>query len=259
MRTLCFALLMLVLPPAIGRCVHADLTISAAISLKDVLEQARPVLEKAAGDKVSFNFGASGSLAGQIRQGAPVDVFVSADRANITKLVDAKACDKPSVQVVAENTMVLVVPDKPRLGVPEIRGFDDLAKEGVKRIALGEPKVVPAGTYAKETLKSLELWEKLEKAGVLVMGENVAQVLAFVDRAEVDAGLVYSTDARSAKHVKIVATADAKLHTPIEYVAAIVSTTKNRPAAERLEKALASEPVRKLFRAAGFKSPGGEK
>jgi molybdate transport system substrate-binding protein len=253
MRPFWFAVITLILALMPALPAHADVTISAAISLKDVLEQAKPELEKAAGDKVSFNFGASGTLAGQIRQGAPIDLFISADRATITKLIDAKVCDKATEEVIAQNTMVLIIPDKARSGAPEIRDFDDLAKDGVKRVAVGEPKVVPAGAYAKETLTNLKLWDKLEKAGVLVMGENVAQVLAFVDRAEVDAGLVYSTDAKSAKHVKVVATAGAKLHQPIEYVGAIVSATRNRAAAEKVEKALASEPVQKLFAAAGFK------
>jgi molybdate transport system substrate-binding protein len=253
MRAFCLALAMLLFSTVTMRPLHAEVTISAAISLKDVLEQARPLLEKAAGDKVTFNFGASGTLAGQIRQGAPVDVFISADRANVTKLVEEKVCDQTSVRVVAENAMVLIVPDKPRAGAPAISEFADLAKEGVKRVAVGEPKVVPAGAYAKETLTNLKLWETLQKRGVLVMGENVAQVLAFVDRGEVDAGLVYATDARAVKHVKVVATAGAKLHTPIEYVGAIVSATRNRVAAERVEKALASDDVKKIFAAAGFK------
>src|SRR5690349_12181898 len=100
----------------------AEVTISAAISLSGVLENVRPILEKAAGDKVTFTFGASGTLAGQIQQGAPVDLFISADRGNVDKLLAAKAVDAASVRVIAENELVLV---QSKNAAP-LSGFGDL-------------------------------------------------------------------------------------------------------------------------------------
>jgi len=224
----------------------ADITVSAAISLAGVLEKVQPALEAEAGEKISFTFGASGTLAGQIQQGAPVDLFISADRANVEKLVAAKVVEPAAVTVIAENALVLIQPK----GAAPLGGFADLAK--VKRIAIGEPKVVPAGMYARETLVSLKLWEELEKAGKLVSCENVAQVVTLVDRGEVDAGLVYRTDALNAKNVRLAAEAEASTHSKIEYVSAVVAAGTHKAAAEKLQRALASEKVVAVLRERGF-------
>ncbi len=243
----CLLLLLMLCPVAVG-----EVTISAAISLKAALEKAQPELVKAAGEKIELNFGASGTLAGQIRQGAPVDLFISADRANVTKLVEAKQTRPDTVQVIAENELVLIVPAKPRDGV-KITSFADLTRPEVLRIAVGEPKVVPAGVYALQTLKALKLLEPLEKSGKLVTTENVAQVLAYVDRGEVDAGIAYRTDALAAKHVQIIATAPAEMHQPVEYVSVIPKDAPHPELALKLQKAILSEAVQKIFADLGFK------
>jgi molybdate transport system substrate-binding protein len=225
---------------------RAEVVVSAAISLKSVLEAAQPELEKVAGEKVTFNFGASGTLAGQIVQGAPVDLFISADRATVERLLSAHAAAAESVKVIAGNVLVLVAPK--RSAAPA--KVADLPE--VKRVAVGEPKVVPAGVYAKEALVALKLWEPLEKAGKLVTCENVAQVVTLVDRGEVEAGFVYRTDALAAKNVRVVAEVDPALHGKIEYVSAVVTASKKAEAVGKVQAALLGERVRGILKDKGF-------
>ena len=123
-----------------------------------------------------------------------MDLFISADRATADKLVAANAGDKATRTVVAGHSLVLVVPKANAESPASPKTFADLPK--VKKVAVGEPKAVPAGAYAKEVLTKLKLWDDLDKAGKLVTGENVAQVLALVQRGEVDAGIVYAADAK---------------------------------------------------------------
>ncbi|HVT83537.1 MAG TPA: molybdate ABC transporter substrate-binding protein [Phycisphaerae bacterium] len=233
---------------------RADLTVSAAISLKGALEKARPELEKSLGEKITWNFGASGTLVGQIQQGAPVDLFISADRATAQKLVAAHAGENASLTVVAGNALVLVVPKANADLRISPRSFSDLPK--VRKVAIGEPKAVPAGAYATEVLTRLKLWDELEKAGKLVTGENVAQVMALVQRGEVDAGVVYATDARSAADkVTVVMTADPSMHSPIEYVSVIVSASKHKASAAKLQQALLAPAAQETMREFGFTAP----
>ena len=229
----------------------ADVTISAAISLKAALEKAQPLLEQAAGEKVSFNFGASGTLAAQIQQGAPVDLFIAADRPTVQKLLDAKAVDPASVKSIAGNELVLV---NSRLSSAlKPAAFSDLLK--LSKLAIGDPKVVPAGAYAKETLTALKLYDPLNNAGKLVTAENVAQVLTFVQRGDVDAGIVYATDAQAATGIDTVATADPASHSPIEYVSALVANTTHHAAAAKAQQAFSNDKVQSILHDFGFTPP----
>jgi molybdate transport system substrate-binding protein len=230
----------------------ADVTISAAISLKPALDDARPLLEKAAGQPLTINYGASGTLAGQIRQGAPVDLFLSADLATAQKLADAGNADKKTLSVFATGQLVLVVPaDNPA----HIAAFADLAGPAVKKIAIGEPKVVPAGAYAQQALTALHLWDPLQRSEKLVTAENVAQALTFAARGEVDAAIVYATDALANNKVKQVAVAPADSHQPIEYAGVVPVDSPDKAAAAAIQKALASPEVQALFKSHGFAAP----
>jgi molybdate transport system substrate-binding protein len=158
--------------------------------------------------------------------------------------------DAASRRVIAGNELVLIAPTDSRT----VGGFSDLADPKVKRIAIGEPKTVPAGQYAVQTLQSLKLHDTLK--GRLIYGANVRQVLYYVERGEVDAGLVYATDAKlSGDKVRIVATADPKLHDPIEYPAVILKEAKERKSAERFLDHLSSRKAQAIFRDAGFSIP----
>ncbi len=238
----------------IAGAARADVAVSAAISLKPALEKAQPDLEKSLGEKITYNFGASGTLSGQILQGAPVDLFISSDRATADKLIAANAADKTTAIVIAGNALVLIVPKANAASPASPKSFADLPKAG--KIAVGEPKAVPAGAYAKEVLTKLKLWDELDHAGKLVNGENVAQVLALVQRGEVDAGIVYATDAKNAADkVAVVATADPAMHSPIEYVSVIVSATKHRDAAVKLQQLLMAPAAQATFKDFGFTAP----
>src|SRR5690606_28035347 len=153
--------------------------------------------------------GSSGALAEQINQGAPVDVFVAAAAAPVDDLVRSGKLLADTRRDVAANDLVLVVPAT-RSGAAasgEIRAFSDLAAPTVKRIAIGEPKTVPAGRYAAEVFKTLKI-DGAAFAAKLVFGGNVRQVLTYVETANVAAGVVYATDAQSNAKVRVVAKAD---------------------------------------------------
>lgn len=220
-----------------------DVTVSAAISLKETIGQVADQYQKEAGKMVRLNFGASGDLANQIVAGAPVDLFISAGREQIGQLQRAKLVDGKPV-VIARNQLVLIAP----MDSHEPREWNDLP--GLTHICVGDPKSVPAGKYAMQVLDHFALAPKL--AGKLIYAANVRQVLAYVERGEVDAGLVYSTDAKQGGiKVRIVATAPENSHEPIEYPA--VKIVGGHPkAAEAFLKFLTAPDAQKILQRYGF-------
>lgn len=227
----------------------AELTVSAAVSLKAALEEIAASFEKAhAGTKVAFNFGASGALQQQIENGAPVDVFVSAASKQIDELEKKGLTLEGTRKDIIGNTLVLVVPKGSKSAVAKI---EDLKSEAVKKIAIGEPKAVPAGTYAMEVLIAMKLADTVEKR--LVYGMNVQQVLTFVESGNADAGFIYGSDAHDAKGVTIIATADSHLHKPITYPAVVVKKSKDPTKAKQLIDLLGGDEARKVFEKHGFK------
>ncbi len=231
-------------------------TISAAISLQTPLARARGTLEKAGGLAISYNFGASGALATQIAHGAPVDVFISADRATIDRLDEKSLLAAGSRAALASNALVLIVPAERVPGAPAVTSFGDLAAPGFHRLAIGDPAVVPAGLYAREALESLQLYDGLRGAGKLVMAENVAQVLTYVARGEVDAGLVYATDAAAAaESIHRVAEAPAGSHEAMVYVVAIPRDSPHPAAARAVRQALLSPAFQAVLAEYGFAPP----
>jgi molybdate transport system substrate-binding protein len=215
---ICLAMLA---PVAAAPAARGDaITVSAAISLKDVLGDIAKQYQADTGQSVSFNFGASGTLAVQIQQGAPVDLFISAGVKQVDTLVDAKLADADSRVTVATNSMVLIVP-KDQANPPT--KFEDLSDARFAHIAVGKPKVVPAGDYAMQVLKFFNLEEAVTDR--LEMGSDVRQVLLWVSHGEADAGLVYATDAAvAADSVKIALVAPEESHKPIVYPAVIISS-----------------------------------
>ncbi len=201
--------LVLMLP---GGAFAVDITVSAAASLTNAFTELKDNFEKNHPDiHVTLNFAASNPLLEQIRQGAPVDVFASADQETMDKAQQANLIDPASRRDFASNSLVLIVPE----GGSAIRGLADLSS--AKRIAVGNPDSVPAGRYAKKVLTSAGLWETLTP--LLTPGENVRQVLDYVARGEVDAGFVYATDAAIAK-VRVVEQLDGAVSYPVAVTAA---------------------------------------
>jgi molybdate transport system substrate-binding protein len=228
------------------------LRVGAAISLKDALGEIAQRYEAASGDKIELSYGSSGQIAAQIRGGAELDLVISAAAKQIDELEKEKLVDANSRKVVAGNTLVLIVPADAKAAP---RSFAALGEASVTRIAVAEPKTVPAGAYADQVFKALKISDAVFDK--LVYGTNVRQVLSYVERGEVSAGVVYATDARqSGDKVKVVATADETAHEPIVYPAAIVSVSRKREAAARFLAYLGDAAAREVLRNKGFALPG---
>lgn len=237
---------------AVASALAETVTVAAAVSLKEAMEAVAPAFEKSSGDKVQFTFGSSGQLAAQIQNGAPVDVFISAANKQVDDLSKASLLVDSTRRVIAGNTLVLVAPAS---SARKIDSFAQLnSSESIKRIAVGEPKSVPAGLYAAQALAHFKLTEALKDK--LVFGTNVRQVLSYVERGEVDCGIVYATDAAaSSDKVKILATAPAESHEPIVYPAAVVRQSKNGDSAKAFLDFLLTDEAQTTLRAKGFAAP----
>jgi molybdate transport system substrate-binding protein len=226
-----------------------DMTVSAAISLKNAFEEIGRLYESKYGTKCIFNLGASGDLAKQIAGGAPVDVFASAAQK------DMDDADKQGLIVTgtradfASNSIVLIVP----AGVKtSLKSFEGLSAAEIMKIAVGNPKSVPAGRYAEEVFGFYQMLSSIKDK--LIFAENVRQVLDYVARGEVDAGVVYATDpfARS-KEIKIIATAPEASHKPVLYPIAVVKGTKSEADAKAFIALVLSPEGKKILQKYGFK------
>lgn len=226
---------------------NVKLTISAAASLKEALETVRDNYQKEHPEAtLTFNFGASGSLQKQIAQGAPVDLFFSAAEDKFERLVDAGVIAKEDGVDLLENSLVLVVPK----GGQTVKDFADLTKPEVNRISIGIPETVPAGKYAKESLENIGVWNQVESK--IVYAKDVRQVLSYVETGNVDAGIVYKTDALVSEKADIVAEADPGTHTPVVYPVGVIKNSKNYDTAKEFYEYLQSDKALKVFEEYGF-------
>jgi molybdate transport system substrate-binding protein len=235
-----------------GACAGTgEMTVSAAMSLKNAFEEIGTVYaRKNGGAKVVFNFGPSGGLVRQIESGAPVDVFASASPKEMDE-IEKKGLTVPGSRFnFAANTLVLVVPR----GVRKRAGsFPDLKKDAVRRIAAGDPKTVPAGRYAEEIFRYYGLSERIKDK--LILAGNVRQVLDYIARGEVDAGVVYRSDVLSRPaEVEIVAEAPGTAHEPTLYPIAAVKGTRNEGEAKAFISLVVSAEGKKILEKYGFKA-----
>ncbi len=228
-----------------------EMTISAAISLRNAFEEIGKVFEKNHPQtKIRFNFGASGDLARQIEGGAPVDVFASAAQKEMDEIAQKGFITSGTRMKFAGNSIVLVEPSTSRI---RIESFEDLRKAEVKKIVIGNPKSVPAGRYAEEVLKCLNHWNAVKEK--LVFAEHARQVLDYVARNEVDAAMVYSTDARiRPKEVRIVMKAPGKSHQPVVYPIAIVKGSKKQSLAKEFTTLVLSIDGKNILDKYGFET-----
>jgi molybdate transport system substrate-binding protein len=230
---------------------NTNLLVSAAISLKDALEEIKPLYRETKPNlNITYNFGASGALQQQIENGAPVDVFVSAAQKQMESLASKSLIFTDTRRNLLSNRLVLIVP-KNSSGVTNFRQLTD---SKVNKIAIGEPRSVPAGQYAEEVFKNLGILGQVRPK--LVLGNNVRQVLAFVESGNADAGLVYITDARTSNQVKVVATAAENLHSPIVYPVAVLKSSKNASAAREYVQFLSGDRAKSVFLKYGFSMAG---
>jgi molybdate transport system substrate-binding protein len=229
--------------------VHAaDLLVSAAASLTNAYGEMKEPFEKAnPGTTLVFNFAASGSLLRQMEQGAPVDVFASADQPTMDRA--GELIDPESRTDFAGNSLVLIVPAASTL---PLTGPEDLQQEQVKLIAVGNPDSVPVGSYTKTALTAAGLYEALTPK--FVLAESVRQALDYVVRGETQAGLVYATDAAQAgDKVKVTATVEG--HAPITYPIARLRNSANKDMAQAFIDYVTSPEGQAILAKYGFTKP----
>lgn len=247
MRTT-LALLILALLTAVPVPARAaELRVSAAASLTGALREIAPAYEKATGDGIVLNLGASSALARQIREGAPADLFLSADEEKMDGLEKEGLLLAGTRRSVLSNTLVVVVPADSKL---RISGPADLAGPAIRALALAEPKTVPAGIYARKYLEKRGLWDKL--SGRVIPTENVRAALAAVEAGNVEAGIVYGTDARISKRVKIAYGVPRAEGPAISYPFAVLVGSERKEAARKLLAYLQSPAALTVFRKHGF-------
>ena len=231
--------------------VHAaSVTVFAAASLTDALTEIKAAYQAKSGDTISFNFAGSNVLARQIEQGAPADLFLSADEAQMDNVAKAGLIDPATRKDILLNTLVIIAPaDSP------LQNFipPDLAKPEIKRIALADPKAVPAGVYAKAYLTKLNLWSKVESK--VVPAQNVRAALAAVASGDAEAGIVYQTDAAVSKKVKVIYPVPLSDGPRITYPVARIKTSGG-DAAKKFLAYLESPEALAVFRKYGFLPSG---
>ena len=243
-----FAALLLAASPAIAQ----DVILSVAVSLKDVTEQlGRDFMAARPGVTLRYNFGAAGDLQKQIEAGAPVDVFLSAAQRQMDELERQTLIVASSRRAFARNVLVVIKPADSRLDMTKTA---DLLDGRVSRIAIGNPKSVPVGQYAEESLRALGLWDRLQPK--LVLAENVRQVLDYVARGEVDAGFVYTTDAATrTQGVKEAFLPPGDTYRPIVYPGAVVAASRQRSLSQAFLDLLSSQQGRAVLGRFGFQPP----
>lgn len=220
-------------------------TISAAASLSDALQKiAMNFQEEHPNIKVQFNFGASGTLKEQIEHGAPVDVFISASIEKFNEL-ERKNLIEDGQNLLRNELVIISAKDK-----ATVKDVVHLTDDVIEKIALGSPDVVPAGEYGMQALQHYGVWNKIQKK--IVYAKDVRQVLTYVETGNVQAGIVYKTDAFTSQKVRIVQTLNDDSHDPIIYPAGIVKTTKCSNEAVTFLKYLSKKDVRQIWKEYGF-------
>jgi molybdate transport system substrate-binding protein len=219
----------------------------AAASLTDALREVGSPWRGPAGERVTFNLGGSSLLARQIRDGAPADLFLSADEIQMDGLEKAGLIVPGTRRSVLSNTLVVVIPTDSRMKISLER---DLARPDLTRIALAEPRSVPVGVYSRKFFESVGIWNALEAK--IVPTENVRATLAAVESGDVDAGIVYRTDALVSRKVRIAFEVPAARGPAISYPFALVKGAPHEAAARSFLEHLSSREARAIFARHGF-------
>jgi molybdate transport system substrate-binding protein len=227
-----------------------SLTVFAAASMKNALDDIDAAYTAKSGVKITVSYAASSALAKQIEQGAPADVFVSADTDWMDYATARKDINQPTRVNLLGNSIVLIAPKDSKIDTVTIaQGFDLAQLAGDGRIATGDVKAVPVGKYAKSALEKLGAWTAAEPK--FAMAESVRAALTLVARGEAVLGIVYSTDAKVEPGVKIVGTFPADSHPAIIYPVAATATAK--PEATDYIAFLRSSAAKAIFERYGFR------
>ncbi len=230
-----------------ARLGAGEVTVFAAASLSDTLGELAATYQQTTGDTVRLNLGASSTLARQIEEGAPADLFFSADEAKMDALARAGLIDAATRRSLLSNALVVIVAADRPLPLASAR---DLGAPAVRRLAIAEPETVPAGIYARAYLEQAGLWRAL--APKIVSTENVRAVLAVVAGGDADAGFVYRTDALISKRVRVAWVVPAAEGPRISYPVAVLRGAANPGGARRLLAWLESPAARAVFVRFGF-------
>jgi molybdate transport system substrate-binding protein len=226
------------------------LTVFAAASLRESLDKVDQAWEAQGHGKVVVSYAASSVLAKQVEQGAPADVFISADSEWMDYLQDRKLIEPASRFVLVRNALVLIAPAaSPLKSLDPSKQGELLAALGTGRLAVAETSSVPAGKYARQSLEKLGLWNAV--VAHLAQGENVRAALEYVARGDTPLGIAYLTDARAEPRVKVLAVFAEKTHEKILYPAARTIAAEPKAAAAFLEFLRGKQAVA-IFRGAGF-------
>jgi molybdate transport system substrate-binding protein len=252
MKRLAAVLAALIFAGAFGLNVSAQeqrLIVFAAASLKDALDEINTLYKRAKGVDAVASYGSSGQLVKQIEQGAPAEVFISADVESMDYGAEKKAVQDWTRVNLLSNRLVLIAPADARVPTVTIDARLDIAVlAGDGRIATGDVRSVPAGRYARAALLKLGKWDSVRLK--LAMVENVRVALALVARGEAPLGIVYETDARAEPKVKVIGSFPADSHPPIIYPAAL--TASLRPEARKYLEFLQTPEARAIFEKRGF-------
>ena len=224
------------------------ISIAAAASLQKPLQEiASFYTQRNPKNTLNYSFAASGSLQQQIEQGAPFDIFISAANKQMNTLEEKGLIIPETKKILLNNQLVLIIPKQFSMSLTR---FQDLTKPDIKRVIIGEPRTVPAGQYATEVLKNLGILDAVQSK--FVLGSNVRSTLTAVETGDVDAGIVYITDAKDSDKVKIVATADPVLHSPIQYPIAVLTSSQSLSRSKQYIEFLQSDSATSIFKKYGF-------
>ena len=229
-----------------------DVIVFAAASMQTALDEIAPALEKATGVHPRFSYAASSTLAKQIENGAPAEIFISADRDWMDYVETHNLIRKDSRSNLVGNTLVLIAPARQSISLKIAPGFPLAARLGSGRLAVADPVSVPAGKYAKAALTTLGVWDSVSSK--LAPAENVRAALVLVERGEAPLGIVYRTDALAEKGVRIVDTFPPSTHPPIVYPMVVLKRSST-PVATAFAGYLTTPDARAIFERHGFRVP----
>jgi molybdate transport system substrate-binding protein len=240
------------LAAAPARAPAQELTLSVAISMKDAVEElGRRFTQTRPRITLRYNFGSSGELQKQIEAGAPVDLFISAAQRQMHELEQKGLILSGTLRVFARNVLTVV---KPADSALDIAKPTDLLDPRVARIVIGNPRTVPVGQYAEESLRALALWDRVQPK--LIFAENVRQALDYVARGEVDAGFIYTTDASTrARDVKEAFRPPEDTYRPVVYPVAVVRDSKHPALAQAFIQLLLDREGQTVLARLGFQPP----
>jgi molybdate transport system substrate-binding protein len=249
LRVAAFVTLLGVLAGAAIPAMGVAVTVFAAASLREAMDEQAKRFESAAGSKVIVAYGGSNALARQIEAGAPAEVFISADEDWMDYLDRRRLLVPRTRSNLLRNDLVLIAPSSSNAALRIAPGFGLATALRNEKLAMANPDSVPAGKYGKNALESLGVWKSVEKQ--VVRTDNVRAALALVARGEAAFGIVYKTDALAERSVRIVDTFPEATHAPIVYPAALVAPGKS-PAAKALLDFLRSGAARPIWEKYGF-------